>query len=62
MPALSQEIKALQTEVNEIEALFTAGNAFQEAAQKLKGKGKLYVQLKTTLEFQKIRSKLYLIV
>ncbi len=40
MPVLSQEIKALQTEVNEIEALFTAGNAFQEAAQKLKGKGK----------------------
>lgn len=40
MPVLSQEIKALQTEVSEIEAFFTAGNAFQEAAQKLKGKGK----------------------
>lgn len=38
MPTLSQEIKSLQAEVNDIEALFAAGNAFQEAAQKLKGK------------------------
>ena len=41
MPTLSQEIKSLQAEVNDIEALFAAGNAFQEAAQKLKGKGKV---------------------
>lgn len=41
MPTLSQEIKLLQTEVNDIEALFAAGNDFQEAAQKLKGKGKV---------------------
>lgn len=40
MPTLSQEIKSLQAEVNDIEALFAAGNAFQEAAQKLKVKGK----------------------
>ncbi|WP_285013281.1 hypothetical protein [Lactococcus garvieae] len=37
MPTLSQEIKSLQAEVNDIETLFAAGNAFQEAAQKLKG-------------------------
>ena len=40
MPTLKTGLKQLTTDLNEIEAVINAGNAFQDAAQKLKGKGK----------------------
>ena len=40
MSTLKTGLKQLTTDLNEIEAVINAGNAFQDAAQKLKGKGK----------------------
>ncbi len=38
MPTLKTELNQIATDLNEIEAVINAGNAFQDAAQKLKGK------------------------
>ena len=40
MSTLKTELNQIATDLNEIEAVINAGNAFQDAAQKLKGKGK----------------------
>lgn len=40
MPTLKTELNQIAIDLNEIEAVINAGNAFQDAAQKLKGKGK----------------------
>ena len=40
MPTLKTELNQIATDLNEIESVLNVGNAFQDAAQKLKGKGK----------------------
>ena len=40
MSTLKKGLKQLTSDLNEIEAVINAGNAFQEAVSKLKGQGK----------------------
>ncbi|KSU21792.1 hypothetical protein IAE51_03665 [Lactococcus sp. S64] len=40
MPTLKTELNQITTDLNEIEAIINAGNVYQEAVSKLKGKGK----------------------
>ncbi|HAV95281.1 MAG TPA: hypothetical protein DCW64_06205, partial [Lactococcus lactis] len=40
MSTLKTGLKQLTTDLNEIEAVINAGNAYQEAVSKLKGQGK----------------------
>lgn len=40
MATLKTELKQIASDLNDIETFISAGNAFQEASAKLKGKGK----------------------